>query len=151
MRAHKGLIGVVLFGGLLALILFVPYESIVVPAASVRVVDMSGRALPDVLVKQEWHDATTEDQQHEDLVKTDENGVASFPVRKVRSTLLKRIVRVIWHVATQGVHANIGSTAAITAYADQDPYVWGWVGYNRNGREWPKQLELKRWDTPARD
>ncbi|MGH9928570.1 MAG: hypothetical protein ACREA9_04975 [Pyrinomonadaceae bacterium] len=136
-------------GGLVLIALILPFESTVVRAASVRIVDSSGNSMPDVFVQQEWHDVTVEDEQHVDLVKTDQNGVASFPIRRVRSFLLKRLLNLIWRISTQGMHASIGSSGAITAYANGDPYVWGWVGYNRNGGAWPKEIELKRWDAPA--
>jgi hypothetical protein len=100
-------------------------------------------------VKEEWHDITVEDDLHVDVIKTDGNGVASFPTRTVRSFLLKRIINTIWRLATQGIHASIGSGAAITAYANGNPRVWGWVSYNRNGGTWPEQIELKRWATSA--
>ena len=131
------------------MLLVLPFESTVVPAASVRIVDGAGNSTPNIWVKEEWNDVTVEDEVHKDLVKTDANGIASFPARAVRSFLLKRIINTVWRVSTQGVHASIGSGGTITAYANGDPYVWGWVGYERNGRSWPKQIELKRSDTPA--
>ena len=133
----------------LAIGLVIPIKTTVVPAASVRIVDQMGNSMPHVYVKQEWHDATVENQAHNEIIKTDESGVASFPTRYVRSFLLKRIINVIWRIATQEVHASIGSEGSITAYANGDPHVWGWVGYNRNGGSWPKEIQLKRWEAPA--
>jgi hypothetical protein len=129
--------------------LILPFDSTVVPAASVRIVDEAGNPMRNVFVKEEWNDVTVEDGLHVDLVKTDENGVATFPTRTVRSFLLKRITNTVWRISTQGVHASIGSGGSITAYANGDPHVWGWVSYERNGGSWPTQIKLNRWEAPA--
>jgi hypothetical protein len=146
-RSTKKAVGVALLG--IVVVFVIPFESTVVPAASVRIVDEVGNSMPDVFVKEEWHDVIVENKQHVDLVKTDENGLAAFPSRTVRSFLLKRVINMVWRISTQGIHASIGSSGAITAYANGDPYRWGWVGFNRNGGSWPKEIILKRWEAPA--
>jgi hypothetical protein len=127
-------------------ILFLPLESSVVPEAKVVVVDDSGTPMPNVLVKQQWKDVGVEDQIHVDLVRTNENGVASFPTRKGRSSLGRRLLKVVWRTATQGAHASIWPYGVLTAYANDDPNRWGSVGYNSD--TWPKQIQVKRWDRP---
>jgi len=148
MRINKARlsIGISLLG---IVMLILPFDSIVVPAVSVRIVDEAGNPMRNVFVKEEWNDVTVEDGVHVDLVKTDEKGVATFPTRTVRSFLLKRITNTVWRISTQGVHASIGSGGSITAYANGDPHMWGWVSYERNGGSWPAQIELKRWEAPA--
>jgi hypothetical protein len=149
MKIYKAQLGIVLCVLTIGIGLLIPLETVVVPAASLRIVDEAGNSMPNVFVKEEWHDVTVEDDLHVDLEKTDGNGVVAFPTRTVRSFLLKRIINTVWRISTQGVHASIGSGAAITAYANGDPHVWGWVSYNRNGGTWPEQITLKRWEAPA--
>jgi len=147
-RIQNVRIGVALSIVALVSLLF-PFESTVIPAAVVRIVDEAGNPVPHLNVKQEWHDVTVEAEQHVEVVKTNENGIAAFPTRKIRSFLLKRITNTVWRVSTQGIHASIGSDGAITAYAKADPHLWGWVSYRRNGDSWPEQIQLKRWHASA--
>lgn len=144
MKTQKALIVISLC--ILMVVLIFPFETTVVPAVTVRVVDEAGALMPNVLVKQEWKDVAVEDEIHIGSTKTDQSGVAAFPKRTGRSFLLKRIFNVVWRIATQGVHASISSYGVLTAYSNVDPHVWGSVGYN--GGVWPEQIRLKRWDTP---
>lgn len=130
----------------LVVALIFPFERTVVPTATVTVVDGAGNLMPNVLVKQEWKDVAVEDEIHVGSISTDQNGVAYFPKRTGRSTLLKRLPNVVWRIATQGAHASISPYGVLTAYSNVDPHVWGSVGYN--GGAWPQQIKLKRWDTP---
>jgi hypothetical protein len=133
---------------LLVVVLVVPFESTVMPPASVRVVDQGGNPMPRVLVKQEWKDVIVEEEIHVDSVRTDENGMATFPKRTVRSFMIKRMLTIAWRILTQAQHASLWSHGAITAYSAADPYVWAWAGYYTSGAAWPERLELKRQNIP---
>ncbi len=130
----------------IAVLLVYPYEKTVVPAASIVVLDESGKVVPNAVAKQEWIDATVENSQHVDFAKSNETGRVAFPRRTKRAPLGLRIISAVWNVLTQGVHANLGSSSAITVYSN-DPYVWAWTAYRRNGDNWPDQMKLERTDT----
>lgn len=151
MTINKTRLGIVICALAIALViaLVIPFETTVVPAASVRIVDDGNHPAANILVKQEWKDVTIEDEMHVDFLKTDENGAVNFPNRTVRTFLLKRIINTTWRILTQGPHASIGTYGTLTAYGNGNPYVWGWVGYHRNGRKWPNEMQLKRWETPV--
>jgi hypothetical protein len=134
-------------GVLVALtILLFPFESTVVPAATVTVVDEAGNLMADVVVKQQWMDVAVEDEMHVGIARTNQAGVVSFPDRKHRSMFLKRLLNSVWRIATQGTHASIWPSGTLTAYSNANPHVWGSIGYNSGA--WPEQIKLKRWDFP---
>jgi len=127
------------------LILFYPFEQTVVPAAHIQVVDGAGRLGPNLFAKQEWFDVTVEESQHVDYSRSDENGYVTFPRRSVRAPLALRIVNTVWRIGTQGHHASIGSSAAITVYGQGEPHMLAWTAYGRNGGRWPDEMQLKPW------
>lgn len=134
--------------GVLVVVAIFPFSSTTTTEARLRVLDESATPASGLLVEQEWKDVTVEDDLHYAYERTDQNGFVVFPARTVRSSFLVRLVTATWRFLTQGVHASTGSHGAITVYGKDDPYVWGWTGYQLNGNRWPSDIRLKRSDTP---
>ena len=92
----------------MAVVLFYPFKSTVVPSQRVLVVTEDWRPIQGVRVRQIWQNYSVEAVGHEEDAPTDENGRVFFPRRTVRASLLWRAVRPIVNILTQGVHASFG-------------------------------------------
>ncbi len=93
--------------GCVAILLY-PFQTTVVPARQVVVVTEDVRPLSDVLVRQSWQHYSLERYGHEEDLRTDEGGRATFPTRRIRANLLWRMFRPLTNFLTQGVHASFG-------------------------------------------
>lgn len=77
----------------IVLVALLPFETIVVPEWSVKVLDEHDNPVSGVAVRESWGDLSIEPDQHEELRVSDTNGNLSFPVRTVKASVLQRVVR----------------------------------------------------------
>lgn len=91
-----------------------PFESEVVPAWRLRVVDENGRAVADQEAQQSWIDhALDTTGWHEQARTTDANGYVAFPHRTVRASLLRRVAMPVINLLT---HGGVGAAASVRVY-----------------------------------
>lgn len=120
-----------------------PFETTVVPAWTLNVVDEDGNIVAGALVREHWKHYSIESGSHEQDLKTDEGGSVSFPARTIRASLLSRMLGPIWNLFTEGVHAGYGPYAHILALRDGAE---GWANY-MPGEPLPEQIVLRARDS----
>jgi hypothetical protein len=85
-----------------------------VPAWSIRFVDQLGRPLAGLRVQQSWQDYSLEDAPHVAVETTNGSGVAVFPARYVRASLLKRLLGPLESfLFGGGIHASYGAHSSV--------------------------------------
>ena len=100
--------------GSVALILFVPYKSTVVPEWKIRVIDENGQPVVSARVAQSWHHYSYDIYGGGDQY-ADENGYVAFPERTFRANLLYRILRSSLAVLLTLAHGSTGIEATVQA------------------------------------
>lgn len=100
--------------------LLYPFQSTTVPSQSVLVVTEDWRPVQGAGVRQSWQNYSIEAYGHEEDLLTDADGRVSFPRRTVRASLLRRALRPVANVITQGVHAGFGVHTDIIPLGDMD-------------------------------
>ena len=70
-----------------------PYDTTVVPAWKLRIVDETGNPYPNMPVTQAWKDYTLEIEagQNLDTRSTNPDGYVQFPERKIRASFIRKI------------------------------------------------------------
>ena len=92
-------VGVLL--GLLLVTLLYPFQSTTVPQWNLRVVDDAGTAVREINVTEHWQHYPVESEGHEEVRRTNQDGVVSFEVRTFRASLARRLF-VRLNIARQG-------------------------------------------------
>lgn len=100
------------------LVLLYPTKTVIVPAWRIRVVDESGRPLPNEFVRQIWKHYSLELDagDHSDDGWTDADGYAAFPERTIRANLLQRMLVPLRHATALGPHASYGASSNIMVW-----------------------------------
>ncbi len=123
-----------------ALILFFPFTTTVIPEWKIRVVDESGQPLENVRVVQMWHHYSLGADDGEEKW-TDANGYVVFRERTVRASLLYRVLRSSLADLMQLAHGSTGISAEIWANTEKSSsgmYVY------EPGKPLVKELVLRR-------
>jgi hypothetical protein len=124
-----------------ALLLY-PFESIVVPAWKLQVVDVNENVCRNMRVTQSWgHYSLYLDgaDQSEDRF-TDMSGHVEFPERTIRAGLLRRIVvPVVAHILVIA-HGSVGASGAVWASGIKDI---AWLSY-RAGEPLPDKMRVEK-------
>jgi hypothetical protein len=103
-----------LISGVIILLIY-PFQSTVVPAWQLKVVDLTGSACSAMQVNEGWGHYSLELQPTTggEYLFTDQSGYVSFPERRTRASLIRRMVMpvitrimVIAHGST-GIHAYV--------------------------------------------
>ena len=90
-----------------------PFQSTVVPEWKIRIVDETGKPVPNVVVREQWRDHSVEFHGHNEERITDSEGYVFFPRRTVRAPLMFRVVGST--LATLNVHGESGPWAVSTS------------------------------------
>jgi len=114
----------VLFAGaavlLLALFLY-PFKTTIVPRWRLNVVDETRvLGVPDIRVTEHWQHYLLESEGHEEMQKTNQNGLVDFPTRTIRASLASRVTRTIFNFAREGANAKSGPYASIVVWGSSD-------------------------------
>jgi len=114
----------VLFAGaavlLLALFLY-PFKTTIVPRWRLNVVDETRvLGVPDIRVTEHWQHYLLESEGHEEMQKTNQNGLVDFPMRTIRASLASRVTRTIFNFAREGANAKSGPYASIVVWGSSD-------------------------------
>ena len=106
---------------LLAFLLY-PFKTRIVPRWRLNVVDETRvLGVPDIRVTEHWQHYLLESEGHEEMQKTNQNGLVDFPARTIRASLASRVLRTIFNFARQGANARLDAYASIV--------IWGNAGY----------------------
>jgi len=83
---------VVLTVAILGVLLFIPYESVVVPEWRIRVADENGQPVAGVDVHQEWTHPLMDGHIAHFVETSDRDGWVSFPRRNIRGGIAIRVL-----------------------------------------------------------
>ena len=104
---------------LLALFLY-PFKTTIVPRWRLNVVDETRvLGVPDIRVTEHWQHYLLESEGHEEMQKTNQNGLVDFPTRTIRASLASRVTRLRDYgcgLSTRHANANrdCGSPARVS-------------------------------------
>lgn len=120
-----------------------PFETTVVPAWTLKVVDGEGNIVRGALAREYWQHDSLESKSHEQDSRTDEDGYVTFPAKTIRASLLSRMVGPIGNMFAQGVHASNGPHAYVLAWGRGAE---GWANYIP-GEPLPERIVLRARDS----
>ena len=127
----------------LTVVLFLyPFESTVVPAWRLQVVDVDGNACSNMRVTEDWghYSLYLDGWLGSDDRFTGINGYVKFPERTVRAGLLRRIVvPVIAHILVIA-HGSVGASGAVWATGIKDV---AWLSY-KAGKPLPDRMRVEK-------
>jgi hypothetical protein len=132
----------VIIACLIIVLLLYPFESIVVPAWKLQIVDVQGNVCPNMRVTESWghYSLYLEGWLGSDDRFTDMNGYVEFPERKIRASSLRRVVMpVITHILII-VHGSVGASGAVWATGIKDV---AWLSY-KVGKPLPDRMRVER-------
>src|ERR1041385_1453274 len=117
-----------------------PYNTIVVPAWKLRIVDEKGKPYANMPATQAWKDYSLEIEpgQNLDIRPTNPDGYVEFPKREIRANVLKRIFLMCLSAVMSLAHGSVGVKAYIHA---SGPHGYSEVSYE-HGKPVPTQLVL---------
>ncbi len=128
---------------ILAAVLFVyPFDSTIVPAWKLQVVDVNGNVCQNMRVTQSWghYSLWLEGWLGSDDRFTDMNGYVEFPERTIRANLIRRIVvPVIAHILII-FHGSVGADGAVWASGIKDV---AWLSY-KSGKPLPDRMRVEQ-------
>jgi len=105
---------------LLALFLY-PFKTTIVPRWRLNVVDETRvLGVPDIRVTEHWQHYLLESEGHEEMQKTNQNGLVDFPMSTIRASLASRVTRTIFNFAREGANAKSGPYASIVVWGSSD-------------------------------
>jgi len=106
-----------LFIGLVSLVvlLFIHFETTVVPEWRIRVVDENRSPLAEVRVSQDWQDPYAESESHTDDRSSDSDGFVTFSQRSVRANLAMRLLHTVASVINPHERAGASSYLIVTS------------------------------------
>ena len=127
----------------IVLVLFVglcPYNTTVVPAWKLRIVDEKGQPYANIPATQAWKDYSLEltAGQNLDTRSTNTDGYVEFPQREMSASVLQRIFKTILSALMTLAHGGFGVQAYVHA---SGPQGYSEVDYER-GKPLPAQLVL---------
>jgi hypothetical protein len=103
-----------------AIVLVYPFQTTVVPAWQLRVVDDTGLAVAGIKVTEHWQHNSLESVGHEDFETTDRNGRVSFPARPIRSSLFARALGPLLKTFKDGNRALLGPYASVVLWGNRN-------------------------------
>jgi hypothetical protein len=124
-----------------------PFESTVVPAWRLRVVDEDGRACPGTQVNQGWkhYSIDLEAGDNGEYKFTDSNGYVEFSRRTIRASLIRRIVAPVIAHALVIAHGGTGISGYVfTSGMKEGP----WLNY-KPGKALPDKILVDRCSAPT--
>ena len=105
---------------IVAIALVYPFQSTIVPAWYLRVVDDTGLAVAGIKVTEHWQHNSLESTGHEDFKTTDQDGRVSFPARPIRSSLVARALGPLLKTFKEGNRALLGPYASVVVWGNRN-------------------------------
>ena len=116
-------IALILLLVLILSVLLFPWQTTVVPTWELVVVDDSGQAVAGINVTQHWQHYLLETDGHEERQITNDSGQVSFRDRKIRASLLRRILVRLRKTGKSGVAGRTDPYASIVVWGSRDHQV----------------------------
>jgi hypothetical protein len=113
--SRKALRLAIMISALVAGIVLCPIASLEAPEWKVRVVDRTGKPVRDVVVRESCRHYSAEFGGHEEDLRPDNQGNASFSKKVIRVPIVKRLL-VIAAAAADGAHASFGPHCFVFAF-----------------------------------
>jgi hypothetical protein len=104
----------VLIGVAIALILFIPYKTTIVPEWKIKAVDIDGKTMPHARFRQSWRNYSY-DIDGEEFREGDDNGYVILPERAFYAPLIYRIPRSALAYLLLLAHGSVGNSASLNA------------------------------------
>lgn len=104
---------------LLLLVLVYPFKTTIVPEWNLKVVDDGGVAVGEINVTEHWQHYLLESAAHEDVQRTGQDGLVSFPARSIRASLLGRAWATINRIKQDGRRAKRMPAASIVVWGSK--------------------------------
>jgi hypothetical protein len=118
----KRLVAVVLVS-IIAVLLFLPIHTILVPEWKIRVIDERGNPYRGKMVRQSCSNYILGihpcEESGDATQYTDDNGYVIFPERKITASLLSRLVRTVFHFIVQNIHGGWGIHISVDSSGPQ--------------------------------
>jgi hypothetical protein len=107
----------IVLAAIILIVLLYPFETTVVPTWTLRVVDEEGLGYQGIRAVEHWKHYSLEIEAgtHSEELRSDQNGVVSFPRRTIRMSLVGRVLRTALTTALQLFHGSTGVRAYIIA------------------------------------
>jgi len=118
----------------------IPFETTVVPEWKILVVDHNGTPLANINVHQYWQHYGLEEDEHYEVIKTDDKGVVILPRRTIKANLVQRIYGPVRQFLTLFIHASYSPSSMVQAFNNN---MRGWLDYKR-GKELEHTLVINR-------
>ena len=128
-------------------ILFVPWNTTIVPAARVQVFDETGKPAAGVRVEQEWEYTALDSYTQSAVALTDSDGFVAFPTRSIRISLARKTIGFMGSMLPLICGYGFGPSGSISAYGP-DARAWDIVVCDVKNPT-PRALKLTRWDLVA--
>ena len=140
MTKRRLLIVVLIF--LVLFVIFVPFETSVIPQWRVQVVDVNGSACANMHVTQSWghYRLYLGGNFSSDDRFTDANGYVQFPERTIQASLLRRIIMPIITRMTTIMHGGWRIDGAVWAIGIKDV---AWLSYE-SGKPMPEKMGVEK-------
>lgn len=136
---RRGIV-LILLVAVLAVIVLYPWETTVVPAWRVRIVDQGGAPLRNTGVRETWQHYSIESRGHEEDLLTDQEGYVTFPKRTIRAGLATRTIRSM--INALNPHHSSGPGASVIVLAS------GYDTWSNNatlpGQPLPSEVVVKK-------
>ena len=123
----------------MTLVSIYPFETTVVPAWTLKVVDEHGNLVRGAFVRELWQHDSIESKSHEQDSSTDQDGYVTFPSRTIKASLLSRMFGPVVNFITEGIHAGYGPHAHVLAL---ERGAEGWADYTP-GQPPPEQIVVR--------
>jgi hypothetical protein len=104
-----------MISALIAGIMLWPIRSLEAPEWKVRVVDRTGKPVPDVVVRESCRNYSAEFGGHEEDLRPDDQGNVTFSKKLIRTPIVK-LLFVMAQSATAGAHASFGPHCFVFAF-----------------------------------
>jgi len=114
---NRSVLLVSLFGFFLIIIFIstIPYRTTVVPEWEISVVDKTGKPLENINVRQYWQHCSLEEDGHEEIRTTNQDGKVLFPQRTIRANAAQRLIGPIHQFLTSLFEAGYGPHSWVIA------------------------------------
>lgn len=98
------------------ILVFVPWNTKVVPAVRVRVFDETGKPAAGVRVEQEWGYTALDHYSESASTVTDSDGYVAFPPRSIRISVARKTIGFVGSMLPSICGFGFGPSGAISAY-----------------------------------
>ncbi len=105
---------------LLTTVLLYPFQTVVVPAWNLQVVDDAGKPVTRITVTEHWQHYLLETQGHDELKLTNEAGRVDFTARTIRASVLRRFLATLGKLTSSGSDARRDRYAAVVVWGSSD-------------------------------